>query len=99
MIELHGVNDDHWETCYQDKMKCLEILNETHYMIHILRNNNSGCTDKIPDVLEVTHLHKKFFKQHSPNRNTISLPKPNLDYVCNPSFEDHTLNFPPFVNL
>jgi len=97
VIEFHGINNDSWGTCYEDKIKCLEILNTTHYIIHIHGNNNSGCTNNIPDVLEITYLHKKYFETHPPDQNTVALPKPNLDYVCNPSFKDYDLNFPPFV--
>lgn len=38
-IEIHGINDNTWGSLLSDKMKCLEKLNETHYLVHAHGNN------------------------------------------------------------
>jgi len=96
VIEFHGITDDKWQAPYSDKVKCLEKLAKTHYIIHAHGNNNGHCVKNIPDVIELTYIRKEYFTQ-IPKLNTKPLPShldsPNIFYQ-----PDIDLNFYPFVN-
>ena len=61
VIEFHGINDDTWGCNYNDKIKCLSKLANTHYIIHSHGNNNVGTQNNIPDVIELTYVNKNYF--------------------------------------
>jgi hypothetical protein len=97
VMELHGINDNSWGATYRQKLDCIKRLCNTHYLIHIHGNNNSGLTNSIPDVVEVTFIRKDCFNE-IPNLNRENLPIKNLDFPCNPIKQDYNLTFYPFVN-
>ena len=99
VIEFHGITNDGWNTCYNDKVKCLEKLEKTHYIVHAHGNNYGPVLNKIPDVIELTYVNKKYFESEShPSLNTIALPINGLDFPNNAKNKDIDLNFYPFVH-
>jgi hypothetical protein len=96
-IELHGINDDSWSAKFDEKVACINKLLKYHYIVHVHGNNHVGTTNKIPDVIELTLVNKKYFKE-TPELNKLPLPDDKLDYKNNPASKDIDLNFPPFVN-
>lgn len=97
VIEFHGITNDGWDTCYSDKIKCLEKLSNTHYIVHAHGNNYGPIVNKFPDVIELTYVNKKYFES-TPILNTTSLPFHELDFPNKIGSEDIDLNFYPFVN-
>ena len=103
VIEFHGITNDGWNTCYNDKVKCLEKLAKTHYIVHAHGNNYGPVLNKISDVIELTYVNKKYFEsegesKNEPALNTKPLPIPGLDFPNNPNNKDIYLNFYPFVH-
>jgi hypothetical protein len=98
VIEFHGITDDTWGFYFNDKIKCLEKLTHTHYLIHAHGNNYSYSNNNIPNVIELTYINKKYFNYIQPNLNTTKLPINNLDYPNNKDYLDYNLDFYPFVN-
>jgi len=92
VIELHGVNDNSWGETYLNKMRCLNKVNSTHYLIHLHGNNHSGMTNGIPNVLEATFINKNYFTQVLRLDNTI-YPIPGLDFVNNVFKPELEMNF------
>ncbi len=97
VIEFHGITNDGWGSSYGDKIKCLEKLSKTHYIIHAHGNNYGPIVNNIPDVIELTYVNKNYFSS-PPEFNTTTLPNPNLDFPNGPK-NDINLNFYPFVKL
>lgn len=101
VVEVHGINDDSYNSKYEDKSPFLKKLNDTHYLIHAHCNNSAGVTFNeeynIPNVLELTYILKDIVI-NQPKLNTTPLPILDLDYSCNPYMGDYSLNFPPFTN-
>jgi hypothetical protein len=95
VIEFHGITNDGWHFSYDDKVKCLEKLSKTHYIIHAHGNNHSPIINNIPDVIELTYINKNYFNS-VPEFNTTPLPILNLDFP-NWGSNDINLNFYPFV--
>ena len=98
VIEFHGITNNSWGCNYNDKVKCLEKLSNTHYIIHAHGNNYGPVVNNIPDVIELTYVNKNYFNS-TPELNTLPLPIVNLDYPNNSNITDINLNFIPFVNL
>ena len=98
VIEFHGITDDGWNCNYNDKIKCLEKLSKTHYIIHAHGNNYGPVVNNIPDVIELTYVNKNYFNT-VPELNTISLPIDNLDFPNNSNSNDINLNLYPFIKL
>ena len=98
VIEFHGITNNGWNCSYDDKVKCLQKLANTHYIIHAHGNNYAPVANNIPDVIELTYINKKYFKS-VPELNTVPLPVNNLDFPNNPHRNDINLNFYPFVKL
>jgi len=98
VIEFHGIMDNEWNCSYIDKVKCLQKLSKTHYIIHAHGNNWGGVTNSIPNVIELTYVNKKYFND-TPELNKTPMPIINLDFPNNSRFYDINLNFYPFVNL
>jgi hypothetical protein len=99
VIEFHGITNDGWNTCYNDKVKCLEKLAKTHYIVHAHGNNYGPVLNKIPDVIELTYVNKKYFESDShPSLNTSALPITGLDFPNNAKSKDIDLNFYPFMH-
>jgi hypothetical protein len=96
IIEFHGITNDGWNCNYNDKVKCLEKLSKTHYIVHAHGNNYGPVINNIPDVIELTYINKKYFNS-VPELNTQSLPIANLDFSNNGNLNDINLNFYPFV--
>lgn len=97
VIEFHGINDNSWNSKYEDKLKTFKALNETHYLVHIHGNNYSGITNGIPDVIEATYIRKDCLFT-IPSLNKTSLPIKNLDYPCCKTLPEYNLNYYPFVH-
>ena len=97
VIEIHGINDDSWDTILSDKIKCFEKLSNTHYAVHIHGNNYGSLTNNIPDTVEITYIRKNEINNYH-ELNKQPLPTKNLDFPNNPNKEDYDLNFSPFVN-
>jgi len=95
IIEFHGITDDGWGCNYNDKVKCLQKLATTHYIIHAHGNNYAKITNNIPDVIELTCINKKIFNSE-PKLNSRSLPIINLDFPNNSDADDINLTFYPF---
>jgi hypothetical protein len=98
IIEFHGITNNGWNCNYNDKVKCLEKLSKTHYIIHAHGNNFGHTFNNIPDVIELTYVNKQYFNS-VPGLNIQSLPIANLDFPNNTSNQDINLNFYPFVNI
>jgi len=96
VIEFHGINDDTWNSSLNDKIICFEKLAKTHYLIHAHGNNHSKTQNNIPDVIELTYIHKSLF-ENKPILNKTKLPIHNLDFTNNGT-DDYDLNFYPFTN-
>jgi uncharacterized Rossmann fold enzyme len=62
VIEFHGITNDSWGCNYNDKVKCLEKLLNTHYLIHAHGNNYGPVQNNIPDVIELTYVNKNYFE-------------------------------------
>jgi hypothetical protein len=96
VIEFHGITNDGWGCSYNDKMKCLEKLSKTHYIVHAHGNNFGPLVNNIPDVIELTYVNKNYF--NSPvDFNSVPLPIVGLDFPNWWEKEDYDLNFYPFV--
>lgn len=80
VIEFHGITNDGWNCVYNDKVKCLEKLSKTHYIVHAPGNNNGPIVNNIPDVIELTYINKKYFTS-VPEINSTPLPIINLDFA------------------
>jgi hypothetical protein len=98
VIEFHGITNDGWNCNYNDKIKCLEKLSKTHYIVHAHGNNYGPVVNNIPDVIELTYVNKKYFDS-IPELNTQTLPIANLDFPNNIYSMDIDLNFYPFKTL
>lgn len=96
VIEFHGITNDGWGCNYGDKIKCLEKLAQTHYIVHAHGNNHGPVVNRIPDVIELTYVNKKYFKTPPP-LNKKPLPISNLDFSNIGGPYDIDLNFYPFV--
>jgi hypothetical protein len=96
VIEFHGITNDGWNCDYMGKVKCLEKLSKTHYIIHAHGNNHGPVCNKIPDVIELTYVNKNYFNS-LPELNKRSLPIVNIDFPNNSHSNDIDLNFYPFV--
>ena len=96
VIEFHGITDNNWGCNYNNKVKCLEKLSKTHYIVHAHGNNCGGVINKIPKVIELIYVNKNYFKE-IPKLNKEKLPS-NLDYRNAPHIKEIDLNFYPFVN-
>ena len=96
VIEFHGITNDGWNYNYNNKVKCLEKLSKTHYIVHAHGNNHGPVVNNIPDVIELTYVNKNYFNS-VPELNTQHLPISNLDFSNTGSSVDINLNFYPFV--
>jgi hypothetical protein len=97
VIEFHGITNNDWNCKYYYKVKCLEKLSKTHYLIHAHGNNFGPVVNRIPDVIELTYINKNYFNS-IPEMNTKSLPVDNLDFPNSDGSKDIDLNFYPFKN-
>jgi hypothetical protein len=97
VIEFHGITNDSWNCKYNDKVKCLEKLSKTHYIVHAHGNCYGPVYNNIPDTIELTYVNKKCFNS-IPELNKIPLPIDNLDFPNDVNNSDINLNFYPFVN-
>jgi len=95
VIEFHGITNDGWNCNYNDKVKCLEKLSKTHYIVHAHGNNHDQVVNNIPNVIELTYINKKYFNS-VPELNMQSLPIDNLDFPNKDGENDINLNFYPF---
>ena len=96
IIEFHGITDDGYNTPYENKIKCLEKLSKTHYIIHAHGNNYERAIYGIPNVIELTYVNKNYFTS-VPELNTQNLPIKGLDFPNNSHACDLDLNHYPFV--
>ena len=97
VIEFHGINDDSWGSSLNDKITCFEKLASTHYLIHAHGNNHSSTQNNIPDVIELTYIHKSLFNI-KPKLNNTLLPINNLDFPNKLGANDINLSFYPFCH-
>ena len=86
VIEFHGITSNYWNCNYSNKLKCLEKLSKTHYIVHAHGNNHAPV---------VNNINKNYFKT-LPKMNTQSLPS-HLDFPNNDKIPDINLNFYPFI--
>ena len=98
VIELYGITNDEWNCDYNDKIKCLEKLSKTHYIVHAHGNNYAPVLNNIPDVIQLTYVNKNYFKT-IPELNTKCLPNISLDFPNNIHVKDINLDFYPFVKV
>lgn len=98
VMEFHGVTNNGWGCSYGNKVECLEKLSKTHYIIHAHGNNYSFAINGFPDVIELTFVNKKYFKD-VPSFNKIPFPLSGLDFPNNPRACDIKLDMYPFVSL
>lgn len=96
VIEFHGITSDSWGRSYADKVRTLEKLSHTHYIIHSHGNNHRNAVNRIPDVIELTYVNKNLFSTPL-SLNRSELPDPALDRPNYPGRPDHYLGFYPFV--
>ena len=97
VIEMHGITNDTYDCKYADKMKCLEKLSKTHYLVHAHGNNHAEVVNGIPHVIELSYINKSYFTS-PPELNTQPLPIKNLDFPNKLNSDDIDLNFYPFCN-
>ena len=97
VIEFHGITDDGWGCSYVNKVKCLEKLAKTHYLIHAHGNNYGPVVNHIPDVIELTYVNKHYFDS-VPEFNKTPLPIPNLDFPNQWHNNEIPLGFSPFTS-
>jgi len=97
VMEFHGITNNGWGTPLADKIKCLDKLNQTHYIVHAHGNNFGPVGNRIPDVIELTYVNKSYFGD-VPELNKTQLPTPWLDYPNCHNRHDIDLNCLPFVN-
>lgn len=95
VIEFHGIMDCQCQ--HEQKVKCLEKLAQTHYLIHAHGNNYGRVVSGMPDVIELTYIHKKCLPQVPP-LNTIPFPIDGLDFPNGTHTNDIKLYGYPFVN-
>jgi hypothetical protein len=95
VIEFHGITNDKWGSNYNDKVKCLSKLSNTHYIVHAHGNNNGPAVNNIPDVIELTYINKNYFDS-VPELNTQPLPILGLDFPNHRKFRDINLSCYPF---
>ena len=96
VLELHGLTNDGWDCPNKEKMKCLEKLNRSHYIIHAHGNNYGPVVNNFPDVIELTYINKNCFDRE-PSLNKTPLPIPNIDFSNDNNLADIDLNYYPFV--
>lgn len=96
VIEFHGLTNDEWGCIYNDKVKCLQKLFKTHYIIHAHGNRCGIDVKGFPDVLELTYVNKSCFSSPPPFNNA-PLPVSHLDCSNHAYVNDIDLNFYPFV--
>jgi hypothetical protein len=87
VIEFHGITNNGWGCNLIDKLKCLEKLSITHYIVHAHGNNYGPVVSGMPDVIELTYVNKNYFGS-VPEFNTTALPIANLDFPNNPDCSD-----------
>ncbi len=97
VIEFHGMTNNSYDCEYNDKVRCLKKLSETHYIIHAHPNNNGERVCGIPDVIELTYVCKDYFKDSVPELNKSELPDPVLDSRNYTGRDEYDMNFYPFV--
>ena len=98
VIEFHGITGDGWGCSYNDKVRCLAKLAETHYIVHAHGNNHSHTLHNIPDVIELTCILKSCWADgEAPGLNTTPLPIAGLDFSNMLWRTDYDLNLYPFV--
>jgi hypothetical protein len=97
VIEFHGITNNEWNCNYEYKIKCLEKLANTHYIVHAHGNNYGRTTNNIPDVIELTYVNKNLFDS-IPELNRVDLPIPHLDFANKMGHPDINLKVYPFVN-
>lgn len=78
-------------------LECFEIINKTHYLVHLHENNN-GVMRNInnmlyPDLIELTFIRKDC---KIDGLNMVDLPIKYLDYPNVPSKPEHDMNKWPF---
>ena len=91
VIEFHGITNNGWGCNLIDKIKCLEKLSNTHYIVHAHGNNYGPVINGMPDVIELTYVNKNYFSS-VPELNATALPIANLDFPNHPHRSDIDLN-------
>lgn len=97
VIEVHCMNDESCNHNLNDKIDCFKKLSNNHYLIHAHANNHAGSNNNIPDVLELTYIHKSLYKTE-PILNKTKLPIDNLDFPNRIDINDINLSYYPFTN-
>lgn len=92
VLEIHDLIKAHTDQKRMQILSVLHKLNQTHYMVHVHGNNNSGAITLaerlIPDVLEVTFVNKNLVSVDT--EAVVMLPR-ELDQPNDPYRQDYVL--------
>jgi hypothetical protein len=105
-IQIYGYNDrEDNEYDFYFRLRALERLNETHYLVHACPNNHYSIYEGyMADTFRLNYVRKDAYKEQMgsftpPLLNITPLPIPGLDHQNNPDATDITFFFPPFCHL
>ena len=97
-VSYHGITMHSFNCEYSQKVKCLEKLSRTHYLVHAHGNNcDMVAQNGVPNVMELVYINKNNF-DFVPELNTQPLPIKDLDFPNDILYPDIDLNFFPFVH-
>jgi hypothetical protein len=87
IIEFHET-----EPFRRNFTESIRKLQSSFDIVHLHANNCSGVSsDGLPEVLEITFIHKNYCEYMV--RSTFDLPLPGLDAPCNPNAVDYLLKW------
>jgi len=97
VFEAHNKFSSHvtW-TSYTSVLESLQILNETHYLVHI-HENNHGSFENIKNKNYPNFSELTFIRKEIRGFNTDNLPIKNLDFPTCSTMPTNDINFWPFV--
>lgn len=97
-IELHGIYSNNYylyNYAWENKIKCIEKLNKSHYLVHMHANNNFiKYKYKYPEGIEFTYINKRFLIEPILNKKQMLIE--NLDFPNNEEYEDYNIDYYPF---
>lgn len=105
-IQIYEYNDrgeNEYEFFF--KLRILEKLTETHYLVHACPNNHYTIYNGyMADTFRLNYVRKDVYKMqmgnfNPPLYNITPLPIPGLDHQNNPDLPAITFVFPPFCHL
>ena len=78
-------------------LSIMEKMFDSHYVIHVHGNNFSYVKDFIPNSLEITLAHKKFFNKIEIDKQKY--PIKNIDYANHVKKQDVSLSWLPLIKM